>query len=134
MIRTCISDEEAIDASEKSLDAFNAGILPVEIAIRGRSEEAVQACCVGSVARDHLVGRNDIAQVLRHLPAFFDHHALGEEALDWLVVGDHAKVTHELRPEARVDQVQNGVLDAANVLIDAVTYKPVLRNLPAEGL
>ena len=42
-----------------------------------------------------------------------------------LVVLDQAQVAHHLRPEARVDQVQNRVLHAADVLVDG---KPILRD------
>jgi hypothetical protein len=41
-----------------------------------------------------------------------------------------AQIAHHLGPEARVDQVQNRVLHAANVLVDR---KPVLRNLRENG-
>ena len=41
-----------------------------------------------------------------------------EQALDGLIVLYQAKIAHHLGPEARVDQVQNGVLDASDVLID----------------
>ena len=43
-----------------------------------------------------------------------------------LVVRDQAQVAHHLGPEARIDQVQNRVLHAADVLVDR---KPVLRAL-----
>ena len=119
--RLCIAHNEAIHAPQKSLNAFDARILPVEIAIGRRGEQAVQARRIGAVARDHLVRRDHVAQTLRHLRAVFDHHALREQALDRFVVRDHAQVAHELRPEARIDQVQDRMLDAANVLINRGT-------------
>ena len=132
MIWLRIAHNEPVHASQESLNAFNPRILPVEIAIGRRGEQAVQARGVGAVARDHLVGRDHVAQALRHLRAVFDHHALREQALDGLVVGDQAQVAHELGPEARIDQVQNGVLDAADVLVDAAIAEPVLRDLAVE--
>ncbi len=42
----------------------------------------------------------------------------------------HADVAHELRPEARIDQVQDGVLDAADVLVNG---EPVIDDLAVEG-
>jgi hypothetical protein len=83
---------------------------------------AVHTRGVGSVTRHHFVRRDDVPQVLRHLRAVFDHHALGEQALHRFVVFHQAHVAHEFRPEARIDQVEDGVLDSANVLIDG---KPV---------
>ena len=47
------------------MNAFDAGILPVEIAVGRRGEQAVEARGVGAVARDHLVG-------LTTLPRLFD--------------------------------------------------------------
>ena len=46
-----------------------------------------------------------------------------------LVVDDHTQVAHHLGPEARIDQVQDGVLHAADVLVDG---EPVLDHFRAE--
>src|SRR4051812_17402964 len=64
MIGMRIPHEEAIHASEKSLDAFNTAVLPIEIAIGRRGEQTVQARGVGAVARNHLVGRDHVAETL----------------------------------------------------------------------
>jgi hypothetical protein len=48
------------------------------------------------------------------------HHALREQAGERLVDRDEAQVAHHLGPEARVQQVQDGVLDAADVLVDGI--------------
>ena len=106
------------------MDARYAGILPVEVAVGRRGEEAVKARGIGAIARDHFVRADDISQALRHFGAVFDHHALGKEAFDRFVVGDETEIAHELRPEARIDQMQNRVLNSANILIDG---KPILR-------
>ena len=45
-------------------------------------------------------------------------HALGEEPQDGLVERHEPEVAHHLRPEARVDEVQDGVLDATHVEVD----------------
>src|SRR5215469_461861 len=130
---SAISHEKPVYAAQESLNAFNAGVLPVEIAVGRSGEQAIQACGIGTVTRDHLVGRDYVAQILRHLAAFFDYHALGKEALDRFVVGDHAEIAHELRPEARIDQVQDCVLDAADVLINTSLTEPVLGDLAVKG-
>jgi hypothetical protein len=64
-----------------------------------------------------IVGIDDVALRLRHLGRC-DHHALSEELAHGLVVLNDADVAHHLGPEARVNQVQDGVLHAADVLID----------------
>ena len=45
------------------------------------------------------------------------HHALREQLGEGLVHFDQAQIAHDLGPEARIEQVQNGVLNAANVLV-----------------
>ena len=130
LLRFRVLLDEAVDAAQKSLNAFDAGILPVEVAVGWGGEEAVKAGGVGAVAGDHFIGTDDVAEALRHFCAVFDHHALGEETLGGFIVGDEAEVAHEFCPEARVDEVKDGVFDAANVLVDG---KPVLRGLGVEG-
>ncbi len=45
------------------------------------------------------------------------HHALREQFGEGFVHFDQAQIAHDLGPEARIEQVQNGVLNAANVLV-----------------
>jgi hypothetical protein len=78
MFRLRIAYEEAVHAPQKSLNAFDAGVLPVEVTVGRGGEQAVEAGGIGAVARDHLIGRHNVAQVLRHFCPVFDHHALGE--------------------------------------------------------
>ena len=47
-----------------------------------------------------------------------EHHALAQQVLERLVKVQHAQVAQHLREEAAVQQVQDGVLDAADVLVD----------------
>jgi hypothetical protein len=56
---------------------------------------------------------------------------LREELGEGLVVRHHAEVAEDAREEARVDQVQDGVLDAAAVEIDR---QPVLHRRRIERL
>ena len=46
-----------------------------------------------------------------------EHHALGQQLAEGLVDLHEAEVAHDLGPEARVQQVQDGVFDAADVLV-----------------
>ena len=66
--------------------------------------------------------------VLRHLARFeigaafvaiglVDHHALGEQAREGFVEIQIAAAAQRPREEARIEQVQHGVLDAADILI-----------------
>ncbi len=47
-----------------------------------------------------------------------EHHALRQQVGEWFVVVDQPEIAHHLGPEARVEQVQDGMLDAADVLVD----------------
>ena len=50
-----------------------------------------------------------------------DDHALRQQVgkgLAELAVAEQANIAHQLGPEARIEQVQDGVLDAADVLVD----------------
>ncbi len=44
-------------------------------------------------------------------------HALGEQMLEWLAELHEPEVTHDLGPEARIQQVEHRVFDAADVLV-----------------
>ena len=46
-----------------------------------------------------------------------EHHALREQAGERLVDADQPQIAHGFGPKARVEQVQDGVLDAADVLV-----------------
>ena len=45
-------------------------------------------------------------------------HALGEQAVERLVAAGHLHLAHGAGPEARIEQVQDRVLDAADILVD----------------
>ena len=125
-----VAHDKTIDPPEESLDALDAGVLPIEVAVRGSGEQHVETCAVGAVAGDHFIRRNHIPAALGHGRALVGDHPLREEAPDGFVVLDQSQVAHHLGPEARVDQVQDGVFDAANVLIDG---KPIRDGLGIEG-
>src|SRR5688500_19137446 len=69
--------------------------------------------------RDQLVRRDLRAPALAHLgPLFGQDHALVAQAQERLPVLDQAQVADDLGEEAGVEQVEDGVLDAAAVEID----------------
>src|SRR5205814_8159520 len=49
---------------------------------------------------------------------FVSHHPLGEQAVEWLGDRNAPEPLQRARPEARVEQVQNRVLDPADILRD----------------
>ena len=48
---------------------------------------------------------------------------MSQKALKWLVAADESGVAHEFVKEACIQKVQNGMFDAADVLVD---FKPVV--------
>ena len=57
---------------------------------------------------------------------FVHHHALREQAGERLVHADVAGLVHGAGEEARIEQMQDRVLDAADILIDR---QPVVRRI-----
>ena len=129
------SDHVAMDAHEapepveKAGGALDAALRPFEITLRGSGEQGEEPGGVRSEAADHVVRIHDIPLGLGHLGPVLDHHALREEGRERLVERDHAHVAQHLRVEARVEEVEHRVLDAADVLVHG---HPVLRRLPLE--
>jgi hypothetical protein len=96
---------------------FHGAIVPLGIFFGRPDEQRVDALGVGAVLRDERVGRHHVALVLRHLGAVLGDHALGKQALERLVKGEKAAVVQYLGDEPRVQQVQDGVLHATDVLV-----------------
>ena len=62
-----------------------------------------------------------------------DDHALGQQVGEGFAeIADQADIAHQLGEEARIQQMQDGVLDAADVLVDAA-LAPVLDALVDHG-
>ena len=55
-----------------------------------------------------------------------EHHALREQAFEGFIDLHQPQIAHDFGPEAGVEQVQNGVLNAANVLVHAAVLHPVI--------
>ena len=110
--------DDAPNAEEKTEAALEPGVGPLDFLLRRRDEHHVQTQRVGAVLLHHVVGIDDVALRLRHDVAVLHQHALREQALERLVEVDQAHVAQHAREEARVQQVQNRVLDAAAVEID----------------
>src|SRR5439155_8746926 len=103
---------------QESLYAFNPFILPIQITIRRCGEQTIETRGIGAVASHHLVWRDHVSKALGHLGTIFDHHTLGEQAFDRLIVLDKSEIAHTFGPEARIDEVKNGVLYVVNVLVN----------------
>ena len=115
------------------MHAGQAVLVPLQLLIGRGHEQDVGAHGVAAVARDHLLGGDDVALGLAHdVAVLVEHHALAQQVLERLVEVQHPQVAQHLREEAAVQQVQDGVLDAADVLIDrhpTVGFRAVKRKL-----
>ena len=80
----------------------------------GRQHLARAVMNVFDLARPEIL---DAALVTLARVDMVEHHALGEQFGEGLIDLDEVKVTHDLGPKAGVQQMQNSVLDTANVLI-----------------
>ena len=127
--RAALGDLEAQppQAAEEAGHALDARVLPLDVVLGRAHVEDVEANRVGAVGGDHLVGRDDVALRLGHLRAEVVDHPLREEAQERLAEAEQPQVVQHLHEEARVEQVQDGVLDAADVLVDG---QPVVGDLP----
>ena len=98
-------------------------------------------CAAGNAAL--VVGRGfDVSGVV---PGFFaarvfavpgggQHHALGQQAFEGFADFDEAFVAHEFGEEAGVEEVEDGVLDAADVLVHVLPVGGVFRGDHAAGV
>ncbi len=112
-------------------------ILPLGVALGRADEERVQPLRVGAVLVDDGVGGDDVALGLRHLLQFagylglFADHALREEGLERLIKPHAAGVVEDLADEACIQQVEDSVLHAPNILIHG---HPVIDLIAVERL
>ncbi len=93
------------------LQGFAASSGPMNISY-SRSESAPYSV-------DDRIGVDDIAAALRHLLVVLaEDHALVDELLKRLRHADDAAIVQHLVPEARIQEMQHGMLGAADVEID----------------
>jgi hypothetical protein len=106
--------------------ALDSLLAPFQVFFRRRGEQRVHPPGIAAVFFGHVDGADQVALGLGHLRAVFQHHALRKQAPHRLAQIDQPQVAHHFAEEPRIDQMQDGVLDAADVLIDGkpVTHRP----------
>ena len=98
-------------------DAGESRIAEVAAHLPVAAEQEVHPQVVGAVARDVLVGVDDVAAALGHLRALLHQQAVEQQVREWL--GERqAEVVERHRREARVQVVAADVLAAARVEVD----------------
>ena len=106
------------DATQETIRAFDALIAPRQIFFRRCGEEDKETRRIRAVFFKDFLRADDVSDGFRHLAAVFQDHPLAEQIREWLRRIQHAFVLQHFHKETRIEQVQNGVLDAADVLID----------------
>ena len=122
-------EAEAPQTAEKPGGALDSFVLPVHVLLGRSHEEDVEADGVGAVAVDVVVRGDHVPLRLRHFRAQVADHPLVEQARERLPEAEIAKLVQHLRKEAGVEQVQDRVLDPADVLVHR---QPVVDEVPAE--
>ncbi len=118
----------APDAIEKANAAGNAFVGPLHRVFGRRRLEQEEPHRVDARAFGRLVDADDVAAALRHLLAVTQHHALIEETRERFVGPVNPTLIVKIFiEEACVEQVQDGVLRAADVLVDVEPRIDTLR-------
>ena len=106
-------------AVQELVQARKAVFVPQQLFVRRSHEQNVATHGIGAIGGNHIFRRNDVALRLRHnVAVLVEHHALAQQIRERLIEVQHALVAQHLREEATVEQMQNGMLDAADVLVD----------------
>ena len=117
-LRSAPSRRQPPQTAQEPVHALHALVRPVGVLVGRADEEDVAARGVRAVALHDRRGRDDVAAGLAHLRAVLRDHPLREQRPEGLLEVEVAEVRERLGEEARVHQVQDRVLDPADVLID----------------
>ena len=121
-VRVGVAGEHPYDAPgalDEAVGARDGLGVPVEVLLGRRHEEDGKAHGVGAEWLDDARRRHHVALGLGHRVAVLVlDHALAEQVGEGLVHVEHAEVAEDFGPEARVEQVEDRVLDAADVVVD----------------
>src|SRR6478735_6022365 len=96
----------------------------------------MEATTLAAIGLDTDIAGLDPGSILGSV-GLMDHHALGEEASKRLVQPGMAGCLHRAGEEARIEQVQDRMLDAADILVngkEAVDDLAIGRALGAPGI
>ena len=118
----------ALNEAVSALDGLG---IPIEVLLGRGDKQDRQTHGVGAVGLDDRARGHDVALGLGHgVAVLVLDHALAQQVGEGLVNTQQTQVAQCLGKEAAVEQVQNGVLDAANVVIDG---HPTVGSLAGEG-
>ena len=102
---------------EKTRASLHALVGPLERLLRRRRKHHEEPDRVRAETLDQFLRVNRVALVLGHFRAVFQHHALCQEVGERLRCCGQVLVAHDPLEKARIEEVQDGVLDASRVLV-----------------
>ncbi len=102
---------------EKPKASFQTAVAPLHFLFGRGDEHHVEPERIRPVFLEHLVRIDDVALRFGHDVAVFEHHALREQPLERLVEVEQPHVAQHAGEEARVEQMQNRVLDSPAVKV-----------------
>ena len=112
--------DQAPDAREEARDALHAFHAPWLHLLERAHEHLVTTERVGAVFGDDIERIDHVAPALRHFAAVLaEDDALIDEPLERLRRREMPEIEEDLVPEPRIQEMQHGVLGAADVEIDA---------------
>ena len=123
---------EPVEETPAAVDHLLGLLGPVHVVERRPDEEVEEPQPVGPDRLVVVLGRDQVALRLGHLGAVHADHALGQVPLERLAgyAGGETHIDEGAGEEAGVEEVQDGVLDAPDVLVDR---HPVPDRLGIEG-
>ena len=113
-------------ALEKTMRTLHTGVHPFQRLLGRRGKHGEQAYRVGTVTINKPLRVNGVALRFRHLGAVLQHHALSQQTGKRFIRDQQAFIAHQLVKEARVQQVQHGVFDTTDIVVDR---QPVIGTL-----
>ena len=101
--------------SQPPVGALHRDVRPIDVLVHGRGEHHGQADGVGPPLLDERQGFDHVPSALGQGRPLVDHHPLVDERLERLHEADQPQIEQCLDDEPGVEQMEDGVLDPADV-------------------
>ena len=124
--------DHAIDTFQPLSGPIHALVAPWQRSFQRTHEHFIHAQRICTMACDKFIRVHDIAKGFRHLdPVGAENHALVEQFLERLVIGNHPAVMQYLVPESGIQQMQHRMFRTADIQIHR---QPVIHELAIGNL
>ena len=92
-------------------------VAPLQFPFRRSRKKDKQTGRIGAELLQNFFRGNHVAKGLAHLGSVFDDHTLGQQVGKGFVIIYHARIPQYLQEEAGIQQMKDGVFNAADVLV-----------------